>query len=51
MIEISAIGGDKGLTKDERYERAQELDVDGRSPLNKKELKEAIIEKYTSTSS
>ena len=51
MVEIGAIDGDDGLTKDELYERAQELDVDGRSQMNKDELKEAIIEKYTTTSS
>lgn len=54
MVEIGAIDGSDGsdgLSKDEFYERAQELDVDGRSQMNKDELKEAIIEKYSATSS
>lgn len=51
MVEIGAIDGDDGLAKEKLYERAQELDVDGCSQMNKEELKEAIIEKYTSTSS
>ena len=46
MVEIGAIDGDKGLTKDELMERAQELDVDGRSSMNKDELKEAILDAY-----
>jgi hypothetical protein len=46
MVEIGAIDGDDGLTKDELTERARELDVNGRSSMNKEELKEAIIEAY-----
>lgn len=29
-------------TKDELYERAQELDIEGRSTMNKAELQEAV---------
>jgi hypothetical protein len=34
------------ITKDYLYNRAQELDIDGRSSMNKDELKTAIIEAY-----
>lgn len=42
MAELGKAEGD-GLTKEELYERAQELDVDGRSGMSKEELKEAIL--------
>ena len=45
MAEIGVAEG-KGLTKDELMERAQELDVAGRSSMNKDELKQAIIDAY-----
>ena len=45
MAEIGVAQGD-GLTKDELMERARELDVDGRSNMNKDELKQAIIDTY-----
>ena len=32
----------EGSTKDELYERAKELDIDGRSNMTKEELAEAI---------
>ncbi len=51
MVKIGATDGDDGPTKDELYEPAQELDVDGRFQMNKDELKAAIIEKYTASSS
>lgn len=35
----------KGSTKEELYERAQELDVQGRSKMNKKELAQRIAQK------
>lgn len=35
----------KGSTKDELYERAQELDVEGRSKMNKMELAQKIAQK------
>jgi cation transport regulator ChaB len=35
----------EGHTRDELYERAQELDVEGRSSMNKQELGEAIARK------
>jgi hypothetical protein len=43
MAELGYAEGD-GLTKDELYERAQELDVDGRSQMTKDELKRAVDE-------
>ena len=46
MVEIGAIDGDDGLTKDELMERARELDVEGRSSMNKDELKDAIVDAY-----
>jgi hypothetical protein len=49
MVEIGAIDGSEGLTKDELYDRAQELEVEGRSNMNKTELKEAIIKAYKQT--
>ena len=49
MVEIDAIDGGKGLTKEELYDRAQELDVEGRSSMSKDELKEAILEAYGHT--
>ncbi|HEX2026845.1 MAG TPA: ChaB family protein [Nitriliruptorales bacterium] len=35
----------KGSTKEELYERAQELDIQGRSTMNKKELAQRIAQK------
>lgn len=35
----------KGSTKEELYERAKELDVQGRSKMNKKELAQRIAQK------
>ena len=49
MAEIGVAEG-KGLTKDELMERAQELDVAGRSSMNKDELKQAIIDAYEAQS-
>ncbi|WP_420459902.1 Rho termination factor N-terminal domain-containing protein [Neolewinella sp.] len=46
MVEIGAVKGNKGLTKDEIMDRAQELDVEGRSTMNKDELKAAVIKAY-----
>lgn len=46
MVEIGAIDGDQGLTKEELYDRAQELEVEGRSTMDKEELKQAIIDVY-----
>ncbi|WP_116108374.1 Rho termination factor N-terminal domain-containing protein [Lewinella sp. IMCC34191] len=46
MAEIGVIDGD-GLTKEELMDRAQELDVAGRSSMNKDELKKAIIDTYS----
>ncbi|MGB3800995.1 MAG: Rho termination factor N-terminal domain-containing protein [Lewinella sp.] len=46
MAEIGVIDGD-GLSKDELMDRAQELDVAGRSTMNKDELKQAIIDTYS----
>lgn len=43
MAELGYAEGD-GLTKDELYERAQELDVDGRSGMTKAELRSAILD-------
>ena len=45
MAEIGVAEGE-GLTKDELMERARELDVEGRSSMNKDELKQAIIDTY-----
>lgn len=46
MVEIGALKGRKGLTKEELMERARELDVSGRSSMKKQELKQAIIDTY-----
>jgi hypothetical protein len=46
MTEIGYADGDDGLTKTELMDRAQELDVDGRSSMSKSELKDAIVEAY-----
>ena len=46
MVTVGVIDGNTGLTKDQLMERAQELDVDGRSSMNKDELKDAIIKAY-----
>lgn len=35
----------RGSTKEELYERAQELDIEGRSKMSKEELAQAIAEK------
>lgn len=45
MAELGYADGD-GLTRDELYERAQELDVEGRSGMTKDEIKAAVIEAY-----
>lgn len=45
MAELGYADGD-GLTRDELYDRAQELDVDGRSDMTKDELKTAILDAY-----
>ncbi|MDT0631727.1 hypothetical protein [Rubrivirga litoralis] len=45
MAELGHADGD-GLTKDELYERARELDVSGRSTMTKDELKSAILDAY-----
>ena len=45
MAELGHADGD-GLTRDELYERARELDVDGRSDMTKDELKGAILDAY-----
>ena len=45
MAELGYADGD-GLTRDELYERAQELDVSGRSDLAKDDLKAAILDAY-----
>ncbi|PPK84046.1 hypothetical protein CLV84_4196 [Neolewinella xylanilytica] len=47
MVEINAIDGEEGLTKEELMDRAQELDVQGRSNMDKGELKQAIIKTYS----
>ena len=49
MAEIGVAEGE-GLTKDELMERARELDVAGRSSMNKDELKQAIIDAYEAQS-
>ena len=46
LVEIGALSEGNGLTKDELMDRAQELDVAGRSSMKKDELKEAIIKTY-----
>lgn len=46
MTELGYIDGDDGVTKDMLYERAQELDIDGRSDMTKDELKSAILDAY-----
>lgn len=46
MVEIGAVDGEYGLTKDELYDRAQELDLDGRSRMDKEALKSGIIDVY-----
>ena len=46
LVEIGALSEGKGLTKEEIMDRAQELDVEGRSTMNKEELKKAVIEVY-----
>ena len=46
LVEIGALSEGKGLTKEEIMDRAQELNVEGRSSMNKEELKEAVIKTY-----
>lgn len=43
VTEESEIGSYEGWTKTELYDRAQELDIDGRSTMNKAGLIQAII--------
>ena len=45
MAELGYAEGE-GLTRDELYERAKELDVKGRSDMTKDDLKSAIVEFY-----
>lgn len=46
MTELGYADGDEGLTKEMLTDRAQELDVDGRSDMTKDELKRAILDAY-----
>ena len=46
MTELGIVDGGDELTKEYLYERATELDIDGRSNMNRDELKEAILEAY-----
>ena len=46
MAELGYAGTGDGLTKGMLYDRAQELDVDGRSTMTKDELKAAILDAY-----
>lgn len=46
MAELGYAGAGDGLTKEMLYDRAQELDVDGRSDMTKDELKAAILDAY-----
>lgn len=46
MTEIGAIEGSQGLTKSYLANRAKELDIEGRSNMNKEDLKKAIIDEY-----
>ncbi|MEL6615800.1 MAG: hypothetical protein AAFQ43_08685 [Bacteroidota bacterium] len=48
MTELGYVDGDEGLTKDMLYDRAQELDVEGRSDMTRDELKDAILSAYRS---
>ena len=45
MAELGYAEGD-GLTKAEIYDRAQELEVEGRSGMDKAELKQAVLDAY-----
>lgn len=44
VTEEMEVGSYRSLTKAELYDRAQELDIDGRSGMNKAQLIDAIIE-------
>lgn len=46
MVEIGAVDGNQGLTRDELYERARELQLTGRSDMTRDELKEAIVRAF-----
>ena len=46
MAELGYAGTGDGLTKEMLYDRAQELDVEGRSDMSKDELKTAILDAY-----
>jgi hypothetical protein len=46
MTELGYVDGDEGMTRAALYDRAQELDIDGRSDMTKGELKDAILEAY-----
>ncbi|MEM1044455.1 MAG: hypothetical protein AAGI91_17735, partial [Bacteroidota bacterium] len=46
MTELGYVDGGDGLTKEMLYERAQELDIDGRSDMTKDDLKDAILDAY-----
>ncbi|PAP78654.1 hypothetical protein BSZ37_04295 [Rubrivirga marina] len=48
MAELGYADGGEGLTKEMLYDRAQELDVEGRSDMTKGELKAAILDAYRS---
>lgn len=42
--DVEADGGDTDESRDELYAKAQELDIEGRSTMNKEELAEAVAE-------
>jgi len=44
MTELGYVAGADRMTRDMLYARAQELDIEGRSDMNREELKDAIIQ-------
>ena len=42
MVEAGYADADDGVTKQELYQQAQELDIEGRSKMNKEDLAEAV---------